>query len=211
MILALLTFVVMGIVGYAYCREGVLTAITMLVNVLIAGLVAFNFFEPMATEMEPMLKGTFLEGYEDSLCLVVFFCLSLALLRWATNNLASEELDLEPKLQQGLAGLIGVLTGYLAAGFLACVVQTIPGHEHILGFKPEVNLNATDQKMRRMIPPDRAWLAIMNYASRVGLSRGEEGEFDRDGTFEIRYQRHKRFADDRDAMPYQGEPYQTPK
>jgi Colicin V production protein len=209
--LVFVTLLITAIVGYAFCREGVLTAITMLVNVLIAGLIAFNFFEPLAAELEPMLKGSFLEGYEDSLCLVLFFSVTLALLRWATNNLANEELDLDSKAQQALAGLFGLITGYLLAGFLTCVIQTVPAHENVLGFKPEVNLTAGDQKMRRLIPPDRVWLGVMNFASRVGLSRGEAGEFDRDGTFEIRYFRHKRFSDGRDAMPYQGEPYQTPK
>jgi hypothetical protein len=210
MLLALLTVLVMGIVTYAFWREGLLTALTMFVNVLVAGLVAFNFFEPLAKELEPLLKGSFLEAYEDSLSLTLVFCLTLALLRWATNNLAPEDLDLAPGVQQGGAGLFGLLTGYLLAGFLICVVQTMPWHEHFLGFKPEVNVNSPENKMRRMVPPDRVWLAMMNFASRVGLSRGEDGEFDRDGTFEIRYQRHRRFADDRDAMPYQGEPYKAP-
>jgi hypothetical protein len=209
--LVLLTFLVMGIVAYAFWREGVLTAITMFVNVIIAGLVAFNFFEPLAAEMEPMVKGSFLEGFEDSLLLVAFFCLTLAALRWATNNLANEELDLDPKLQQGAAGVFGLLTGYLLAGFLICVIQTLPGHDHILGFRTEVNLNAPDQKMRRIIPPDRVWLAMMHFASRIGLSRGEDAEFDRDGTFEIRYQRHRRLGDNGEALPFQGEPYETPR
>ena len=54
MILALLTIVLMVAVGYAYLREGLLTAFTMFCNVFLAGLIAFNFWEPVASLIEPI-------------------------------------------------------------------------------------------------------------------------------------------------------------
>ena len=83
--LVFLTVLIMLGVCYAYWHEGLLTACCMFVNVLLAGLVAFSVFEPIANELDPMLGGSFLEGYEDCLCLIVLFCLTLGLLRLATS------------------------------------------------------------------------------------------------------------------------------
>src|SRR5947209_8281922 len=96
MILGLLTVLLMLGVAYAFWREGALTAATAFVNVLAAGLLAFAFFEPLADELEPLLAGTFLQGYEDSLCLMTLFGLALALLRLAANTFAPVEPDYPP-------------------------------------------------------------------------------------------------------------------
>src|SRR5262245_51789923 len=75
-----LTLAVIAIVAYARVREGLLTAITHLVNVLLAGLLAFNFFEPIAAELQKAFKGSFLDGYEDALALFAVFAGALGLL-----------------------------------------------------------------------------------------------------------------------------------
>ena len=48
MLLGFLTVIIMAIVAYAFWREGPLTAFASCVNVLLAGLLAFNFWEPIA-------------------------------------------------------------------------------------------------------------------------------------------------------------------
>src|SRR3954466_14948913 len=94
------TFLVMVIVAYCFFREGVLTSICMTVNVFLAGLVAFNFFEPLAGELESTFSGSFLEGCEDALCLSVLFALTLGVLRVITHNLANAEVELPALAQQ---------------------------------------------------------------------------------------------------------------
>ena len=64
--LVFLTVAVMLIVAYAHSREGVLTAVAALVNVFLAGLVAFNFFEPAATFLDPHVESSGLGGGEDA-------------------------------------------------------------------------------------------------------------------------------------------------
>src|SRR5262245_50393455 len=109
MLLGFLTIVIMTATTYAFWRQGVLAALVMAVNVLLAGLIAFNFFEPIAAELDPTLSGSFLHGYEDSLCLVALFSLTLAFLRWATNALIHTTIEYHPALQQGGAVLFGIL------------------------------------------------------------------------------------------------------
>jgi hypothetical protein len=191
--LGFLTVVVMAAVGYAYWREGLLTAFAMLCNVLVAGLVAFAFFEPIANELEPMFEGSFLAGYEDALSLTALFSLTLGLLRLVTNSLARTEIDYEPLLQQIGSVLVALVMGYLVAGFLLCTVQTLPWQQHFLGFEAQVERG--ESRLRRLMPPDRVWLALMHRAGIGPFARDETPTFDADGSFELRYFRLRRYKE----------------
>jgi hypothetical protein len=187
--LILLTGVIMLAVAYAYLREGLLTAVALCCNVLLAGLVAFALWEPLAAEVESVLSDTFLQGYEDCFCLMALFCLPLIGLRWLANTLANTELDLPPLLQQGGTVVFALVAGYLLSGFLVCVCQTLPWQENFLGFDPKVENYASP---RRYVPPDRAWLALMHWAGGHSLSSGGP-TFDPEGSFTARYARLRRY------------------
>jgi uncharacterized membrane protein required for colicin V production len=199
--LAFITVVIVLAVGYAFFTQGLLTAFTMLVNVLISGVVAFSFFEPLAFQLDDMLNGSFAHGYEDWACLIVLFCVTLTALRVLTNSIAASEPELYPIVQQGGALVCGMLTGYLIVGFIVCAMQTLPIPEDFLGFSSRVDPAGG---VRRFLPPDRVWLAIMRRASLVALSSDDEG-FDPRGYFELGYQRHRRYGINRDPMKYSGE------
>jgi uncharacterized membrane protein required for colicin V production len=193
MLLGFFTVLIMLVVAYAFWRQGVLPAFVMALNVFLAGLVAFNFFEPLATELDPMLADSFLHGYEDSLCLVLLFSLTLVFLRWAANALIHAAIDYHPILQQGGAVLFGMMAGYLVAGFLLCVAQTLPFDEHFMRFDAQIETRSAGAKVRRIMPPDRMWLALMHRASEWSLS-WDDTPFDPDGSYELRYSRERRSA-----------------
>jgi hypothetical protein len=196
--LSVFTILIMLGVAYAFWREGVLSAFVMGFNVFFAGLVAFNFFEPIAKELDPMLSDSFLHGYEDSLALMALFCPTLAFLRWLTNNLVHTTVEYHPILQQGGSVVFGLMTGYLVAGFLVCVLQTLPFSDHFMQFEARIDPQSPGAKLRRILPPDRVWLALMHRASRTSLSWEDEtkdSSFDPDGSFELRYSRERRVPD----------------
>jgi hypothetical protein len=179
--------------------------------VLVAGLFAFNFWEPMADVLEPVLHG-----YADAVCLVFLFGLALGLLWLATHRLAGTVVAFHPRVQQAGGALFGAVTGYLASGFLVCVLQTLPWHEHFLGI--DGGSAEGESALRGLLPPDRAWLALMRRAGAYPLSnRVDEAvpepadlydtyiTFDKYSTFELRYQRYRRYGDHRDPLPYHGE------
>jgi uncharacterized membrane protein required for colicin V production len=194
MLLGFLTVVIMLVAAYAFWRQGVLPAFAMTVNILLAGLIAFNFFEPIAAELGSMLADSFLHGYEDSLCLVVLFSLTLAFLRWAANALIHTVIEYHPILQQGGAMLFGLMAGYLVAGFLVCVAQTLPANEHFLQFEARVETDSAGKSRHRVLPPDRVWLALMHRASKEFLA-WDETVFDPDGSFEFRYRARRQEKD----------------
>jgi len=188
--LYLFTLGIMGAVAYASLREGLLTSLSNLVNVVLAGLVAFNFFEPLSGELEKMVQGTFMENFEDGLALLILFAPILGLLRVLANNLANTDLELPALLQQIGSILVSLVTGYLAAGFLICAFQTLPLSENFLGF--EYMNDAATPAYRRVMPPDRVWLSMMHHLGQGPLSQEDSKTFDPEGTFELRYGRLRR-------------------
>ncbi len=187
--LEFLTIIVMGLLAYAYLVEGTFTAFVMCCNVMFAGIIAFNFWEPLASLLEPGMGGY---GYEDFLCLIVIFTLALGALRTITNLLCPTEVEFPPQIQRPGGALFGLLTGYLVCGFLVCALQTLPWHENFMHFKYYADPNA--EAARRFLPPDRVWLSTMHRLGVGPLATGGE-TFDKNGDFEMRYARHRRYLD----------------
>jgi hypothetical protein len=207
-------------VGYAYFREGIFTAAIMFINTFLAGLIAFNFWEPLSRLVYDSV--TFLQGYEDFLCLIGIFVVVLGILRGVTNVLCSRVLEY-PILMHQIGGIFfGVATGYLASGFFVCALQTLPWHENFMGFDPRYD--PTGQGLRRVIPADRLWLALMHRAGAFAFATQSDDQrfdsenasvferaylrhytFDKFATFEMRYARYRRYGDKRNPEPYQGQ------
>jgi hypothetical protein len=217
--LAFFTLMIMLLIGYAYLREGMFTAFSMCCNVFVAGLVAFNFFEPLATSMEPTVTGTPLQGYEDFIFLLLIFSLTLGVLRVVTNVLSPTQVRFPTVLQQSGGAIFGILTGYLVSGFLICALQTLPWSQNFMGFDPKLDPNSS---FRRVLPPDRVWLALMRRAGGYAFCNDEDSKttgkpqlgdtyiakaatFDKYGTFEQRYARYRRYRDSGESMKYTGE------
>jgi hypothetical protein len=216
-LLGLITILIMLGLAFVYLREGLFTAFLMSVNVVLAGLVAFNFWEPLANLLGQALAASFLAGCEDFFCLLFLFCAALGLLRTITNALANAEIAFPDLLQRGGGAFFGMVTGYLASGILVCVLQTLPWHENFLGFDPHQDAEAPSV-LRRLLPSDRAWLALLFRAGAYPFANRQESgaavdatrydrfyTFDRHGTFEARYARYRRHASGQEPAVYQHE------
>jgi hypothetical protein len=212
--LTVVTALLILAVGYAHMRDGLYTALCMLFNAVIAGIVAFGFFEPLADWLEGAFQGGSWAGYEDFFALISIFFAAMLVLRSCTNRLAPDMLDLPANAQYGGAAL-GLVTGYFLSGFLLCALQTLPWHESFLEFRPRVG---NDSGPRTIFPPDRVWLSMMRYLGANGLAweedpapdeaygrYGQYRTFDRYATFEQRYLRYRRYNDKRGPLPYQKE------
>jgi hypothetical protein len=218
MLLGFLTILIMAAVTYAFWREGLLTACTMCINVFLAGLVAFNFFEPLADLLDPIVQDNFLHGYEDALSLMLLFAFTLGILRLLTNTIAAFDLEFPPVLLRAGGVIFGLATGYLASGVIVCILQTLPWHENFMGFDPKIDPSAAGQSGRSILPPDRVWLALMQRAGAYAFANSLDEDvkdpgtpyeryrtFDKYATFELRYARYRRYNENREALPDQGE------
>ncbi|MBI1831182.1 MAG: CvpA family protein [Planctomycetes bacterium] len=212
--LLVFTVVIMLGCGVAQYRNGLFTSVAMLISIVFSGLVAFNFWEPIADWLDPLLQGSTLAGCEDMVCLSVLFSIVLAALRVITNSFAPDMLEEHGWLQHFGAFAVGAVTGYLASGFLICAMQTLPLDERFLDFQPRI---AGEPIYRALVPGDRVWLAMMRHAGAGPLSGKEDPDaaglpaverfrtFDAHATFELRYWRYRRHSETRGPMPYFGE------
>lgn len=199
--LELLTFLMMSMAAYRCARKGLLWSCTALVNVFLAGLFAFNFWEPITDFIEPKITGSRIAGYEDFFCLLFLYGFALRLLFYATSWLAKNSLTFPPLAQYAGGAFFGLLAGYLLSGFMVCMMQTLPWQENFLFFDPRYE---SGKPLRRLLPADRVWLAMMHRAGDGVFSRTEE-TFDEDGTFTLRYARYRRFNNERPPLLYHGE------
>ena len=207
MLLGLFTILIMAGVAYAFWREGPLTAFAMCVNVFVAGVLAFNFYEPIADALDPSFADSAAHGIEDGLALMVVFLPSLMLLRLATNNIVRTQPEYPAALYHSGAVACGLLAGYLLSGFLLCTIQTLPLARDFMGFEPY--RPGESSAARKILPPDLVWLAMMHRLSGAGLSCGDE-RFDSRCSYELRYARYHRFTIDEKTgeektLPYRGE------
>jgi hypothetical protein len=218
--LQFLTLIIMAAIGYAYLREGLFTAFVMCCNVMLAGLVAFNFWEPLADLLDPTFAPSVLHGFEDAVCLILLFSVTLGGLRSVTNLLSRTQVRFPVGLQQGGGAVFGLLTGYLVTGFLTCVLQTLPWHVNFMYFNHR--LDAGGESLRHILPGDRVWLALMHRAGAYTFANADDMKtagkdapadryvqkyltFDKFGTFEQRYARYRRYNDNGEPTKYSGE------
>ncbi len=196
-ILELLTMAWMLGLGVLQLREGVLRAWLLFINVFFAGLLAFDWFEPTARAVA--LLGPGWDLFADAVAMSGLFCVVLLSLRAITGRLIGGEPAL-PWLVRRAGGFgLGAATGYVTAGIVLCMVQTLPLPERFLGYDPEHGLG--------LGAPDRVWLATVHRASGVVFDRprGQTRWFDADGSFIVRYARYRRRATDGTGKPNRGE------
>jgi hypothetical protein len=193
------------VVAWSQSREGLLSAAIVLGNVLLAGILTFNFWEPLADELEAQFADGPLAGYEDALALTFLFAVFMTLLRLVSARLLPRATLASSHAQQLGGGALGVVAGYLVAGFVVCILQTLPWHENFWGFRPRRD---NESAMREFLPPDRVWLGLMRYSGAAPLAwqrAAPNSTFDAGLSFEERYRLYRRYGDERGPLKYEGE------
>src|ERR1700686_2221109 len=161
------TIVIMLACAWAQYRNGLFTSVAMLIMVFISGIVAFGFWEPIADFLGPAFQNNALSGCEDMIALIVLFSFTLFALRLATNHIAPDLIEEHGAVQHFGAAGVGLVTGYFLAGFLICVMQTLPLDEHFMDFAPPVE---HEPFQRSLFPGDRIWLSMMRHAGAAPFS-----------------------------------------
>src|SRR5437764_6425268 len=103
----LICVIILGMT-YALASEGLWGAALMFFNVLFAGIIAFNFYEPLAALLAANVS--FISGFADTLCLMAIFIVALVILRLTTETIAPSMVRFPPPVYHlgrwffGLAG-----------------------------------------------------------------------------------------------------------
>ena len=154
------SLIVVGVVTWLVASEGIWGAAQTFLCTLLAGLVAMNFFEPLANS----LRGVVGDNYADIAALLGLFTAMVFALRMGTEQLSLSYIQVFPMLDTVGRWVFGAITGYLTMAILMTALHTAPLPREFLGFKPERN-NFFN------VAPDRQWLGFTQYVSEKPLSK----------------------------------------
>ncbi len=161
MLVYLLWIVIVGAcVGFIF-REGLWSAFIRFVNILMAGILATNFFEPAARMMEDMI-GPNLTYFYDFLAFWLVFSVSMIILHIATAFLSRVKVRFNLYLNQAGAVVMGLFTG-----ILMCWLFNFSLHLAPLGTKPFMTPILSEDGT----PLGVQWARVASYLSKGALSR----------------------------------------
>ena len=178
MILTLILLAVFVTVTAALWKEGIWSALVMLLNVLLAATVATAWYEKLVAVLEPRLPSfTYLL---DFVALWGLFCLLLLGLREATDRISRTRVKLRRPVELFGGPLVAALAGWVMTCFTAATLHTAPVPRAVVQPTPEA-------RMFFGLAPDRKWLAWVRGATLTGPFAVPGSAFDKDADFIIRY------------------------
>ncbi len=185
-VLEVLTVLMLLAAAGVFAWRGLFRGARFFFLTLAAGLLAFNFWEPLAAGLDHLADGA---PAADALSLSFLFVVFLLGLWLAARWIAPGDMSFSPWVKRLGGAAFGLATGYLLAAILICTLQTLPVGQRFLGYDPERGVGLGS--------PDRVWLALVHRTSGQVLDRLDEDWFDADGSFILRYERYRRIADGR--------------
>ncbi|HUG17935.1 MAG TPA: CvpA family protein [Planctomycetaceae bacterium] len=164
MIIDILLVVILGVVTWCVASEGLVGATQLCVIVILSGLLAMNFFEPLAGLLEAALPAG-AGKWADLVALLGLFGGLTFLLRLLAERIGPGFPDAPQLLYEAGRWSIALLTGYIAMAIVCTAVHTAPVSRNFWGFTPErANLFG-------VMAPDRQWLGFTQYVSEKSLSK----------------------------------------
>ena len=159
---------------YALSSEGLWGAALMFFNVVFGGLIAFNFYEPLAKLIDSTGIGW---GFSDTLSLLSIFFVSVMLLRMTTETLAPAMVRFPVPIYHAGRVFFALATSLVTMSILVLAFHTAPVHKKIFG--------AIDYKYK---PPfgmglDHQWLGFFQYTTGMIFARYGSGTRDPFGEY----------------------------
>ncbi len=148
--------IVIGVIVWCVASEGLWGSAHTFLCVLLSGLLAMNFFEPLAGFLDGMLGGA--KNYSDIVALVGLFTAFVFGLRLGSEQLSPTFIQLPSTVDQIGRWVFSALTGYVTMALLLTSLHTAPLPREFMGFKPErANFFG--------MAPDRQWLGFTQYVT----------------------------------------------
>lgn len=176
-IIDFLIVAVIALVTWCVSAEGAVGAGTTFIAVILSGLLAMNFFEPLADMLDNV---AFIGDRADMLALLGLFAVFITLARLAAEQINPTFISL-----QGLAYDLGrwgfgFLTAYTTAAILLTALHTAPLPREFLGFRPERTHHLFDA-----FAPDREWLGFTQYVTEKPFAKSQIISDDRFEEFRV--------------------------
>lgn len=162
-IIDILLLAIVGLVAWCVASDGAWSAGITLLSVLFAGLLAMNFFEPLANGIQGAAPGWANEA--DMVALVGLFIAFVFGFRLASEYLVPTYVYLPNMMHDVARWICGGAAGYITMAFLLTALHTAPLPREFLGFTPERD------NLFGIAAPDRQWLGFTQYVSERSLGK----------------------------------------
>jgi hypothetical protein len=157
------------LLAYALTSEGLWGAALMFFNVLFGGMIAFNFYEPLAA----MLDRTGINwGFSDTLCMLGLFCVSVLLLRMTTETVAPAMVKFPTAVYHAGRLIFGLAGAVVTMAIVLLAFHAAPVHQKVFG------VVKYDTKPPFGMGFDHQWLGFFQYETGAVFARFGAGRLD---------------------------------
>ncbi len=115
--------------AYALTSEGLWGSALMFFNVVFGGLIAFNFYEPVAAMIDHTGIGW---GFSDTLSMLGLFCAATGILRMTTETIAPAMVRFPPAVYHAGRLVFGVAGAAVTMSIVLLSLHAAPIHKKIL-------------------------------------------------------------------------------
>jgi len=178
MILNLLVIALVGGMSYAWVTRGFFNALMHMVCVLIAGAVAFAFWEPVSMliiDKAPstgFLKFVYFNAW--GIGLMFPFAIALVLLRTAMDKIVPANINLTGPADYAGAGICGVISATVATGIIVIGLGSMRVPSKFLGYEPiEYSREGLRRQASLWAPVDKVVGVIYGNMSNGSLYTGD--------------------------------------
>jgi hypothetical protein len=161
--------IIVALVTWNVAAEGAWGSAAVLLSVIFAGLIAMNFFEPLASALDSTLGSDWWSLRLDFVSLIVLFGAGVFLLRLMSEKIVPGFIAVHSRLYDVCRFGFALMTGYVTAAFLLAALHTAPLPRDFLGFTPE------RKNLFGFLAPDRDWLGFVQFASEKSMRSSEDG------------------------------------
>ena len=148
--------IIVAVVTYCVAGEGAWGAAITAMSVVLAGLIAMNFYEPICENL--MGGDEYWQRRMDLVVLVGLFVGALTGLRAGADHLSPTYIGVHRMVHEGVRWFSGLMAGYVTMAFLLTALHTAALPREFMGFRAErANFFAT--------APDRQWLGFVQYVT----------------------------------------------
>lgn len=160
---------IVAAVTWSVASEGAWGSVFNFFSVVFAGLIATNYFEPLAAIMQPSLPRGDWAMRADYLAFMGLFAGLVFLFRLITDKIVPDLMEIHPLAYDIIRWITAVATGYATMAILLTSLHLTALPRNFIGFTPE------RANFLNMDSPDRRWLGFVQYNSEHIFRRGPKG------------------------------------
>ena len=176
---AIVNLIIVGLIlglWYALISEGLWGAALMFFNILFGGMIAFNFYEPLARLVD---RTGIPWGFSDTLCLLGLFCISVLLLRMTTETIAPAMVRFPTPVYHIGRLIFGLGAALVTMAIVLLAFHTAPVHKKIF------TVIDHDTKPPFGLGLDHQWLGFFQYETGDVFAQYGAGPRDPFGTYGV--------------------------